>query len=47
MIKWLIKILWGDDCKHDYEIVKQNETLYNTRILFKCKKCGRFKKKKI
>ncbi len=43
MIKWLIHIIWGDTCKHDWqEIATTNHTAYRTH-LFVCKKCGKFK----
>lgn len=47
MIKWLIRIIWGDSCQHDWELIKSNEFLDCTKMLFNCKKCGRFAKKTI
>ena len=47
MIKWLIRLIYGDDCHHDWELVRKNETPFGTRYLFLCKKCGRFKKTSI
>lgn len=44
MIKWIIRLIYGDDCLHEWDKIKQNETPYETRYLFVCKKCGRFKK---
>ena len=43
MIQWLIRIIWGDTCKHDWqEIAITNHRTYRTHV-FKCNKCGRFK----
>ena len=45
MIKYLIKIIWGSNCNHDWIIIKKNETEFSTKMLFCCKKCGDFKTK--
>lgn len=47
MIKWLIRIFWGDDCHHKWVEIRHNETPYKTRYLFVCDKCGKFKKRSV
>lgn len=44
MIKWLIRLIYGDNCQHEWENVRSNEFPNGTRYLFVCKKCGRFTK---
>ena len=47
MIKWLIRIIWGDDCNHEWYEIKRNETPSHTNFLFVCQHCGRFKKQSV
>lgn len=47
MIKWLIKIIWGSNCKHEWDFIHKNEYGWCTKFLFKCKKCGDFKNKRV
>ena len=47
MIKWLIRIIWGSNCTHDWKQIKRNETPTQTKFLFVCNKCGCFNKKTI
>lgn len=44
MIKWLIKILFGNFCKHDWTIIGNVEYFDCYRMLLKCNKCGCLKK---
>jgi hypothetical protein len=45
MIKWLIRIIYGDTCLHEWKQIRNNEYPTGTRYLFACTKCGRFTKK--
>lgn len=47
MIKWLIRILWGDDCKHEWKELHKTSYQYCDKYLFCCNKCGRFSKQKV
>lgn len=44
MWNWLKKIFIGDNCKHQWELLRRYETVYYTKSLFVCKTCGKFKK---
>lgn len=46
MIKWLIRIIWGDTCQHDWELLKANEFTDCTRMLFNIEKRNVKKNKK-
>ncbi len=47
MIKWLIDIFWGSNCKHGWKELKRNEYPDCTKILYTCTHCGKFIKKSI
>lgn len=47
MIKWLVRLILGDTCKHQWEMVGKKDLSLDCTMLFKCDKCGRFKSKTI
>lgn len=56
MIKYIWKLLFGDSCNHEWELIKENSfnrregncgwtfTVTRIQILLKCKKCGKIRK---
>ena len=48
MIKWILKVLFGyEKCTHDWEKIHMVRSDAYDYFLFKCNKCGKFKKIKI
>ena len=47
MIKWLIGVLWGDSCSHDWDVITTTKYTHCDKLLLVCNKCGKITKRRV